>query len=185
FDPAQEEAQFKADLARIVDNARATVEHRTHDDSDGALVGFALMALCALGFVVTRGNAVRRTFATSRRLVDIELDVLKRVARIHRTRVAWFAAVCGVALYATTKAPLSPGVMFVLGTTELLTLGFAMFVLCRLQILIGLRAEPSLRVVAHGPFLFAARGNRLIDWVGASPSLLSRATPLPTAAIRR
>ena len=182
----EEEAQYNVDLVRVLAEEKAkAAEDRPRDDSQGALVAFALMGLCALGFVITRSNAVRRTFATSRRLVDVELDVMKRVARIHRTRVAWFATICGLALYATTKAPLLPGVMFVLGTTELLMLGFAMFVLCRLQLLLALHPEPELRVVSHGQFLFAARGNRLIDWVSASPALLARASTLPAASARR
>ena len=155
-----------------------------HDDSFGLIVAFTLMGFCALGFVITRGNAVRRTFATSRHFDVIELEVVIRVARIQRNRAALFALVCAAVLYGSTRLPLPPGALFFVSATPLLLLGIAMVAVCRLQVLMGLHAEPPLRAFSHGDYLFAARGARLVDWVAASPRLLARASSLPVARVR-
>ena len=155
-----------------------------HDDSFGLIVAFTLMGFCALGFVITRGNAVRRTFATSRHFDVVELEVVKRVARIQRDRAALFALICAAVLYGSTRLSLAPGALFFVSATPLLLLGIAMVAVCRLQVLMGLHAEPALRAFSHGDYLFAARGTRLVDWVAASPGLLARASSLPAARVR-
>ena len=72
----------------------------------------------------------------------------------------------------------------VLIVTPALLTAVGVVTLCRLQMLLGLRAEPALRVSAHGDFLFVARGRRLVGWVAAPPRLVARASRLPVATLR-
>lgn len=154
------------------------------DDTKGAAIGFALMGLCVVAYAITRGNAVRRTFATSRHLVDCELEKMKYVARMQRNRTAWFALGClllltaiswlDLDLHAQVWLSVSPAIMFV----------FAAFAWCELQMLQWLQPEPDLRVSSHGDYLFVSRGKRLVGWVAASPKLLARASALPVATLR-
>src|SRR5512144_780706 len=63
-------------------------------DWHGAAVAFALMGLCGFAFSITRGNAVRRTFATSQWMEDADIDVMLNVAKTQATRMAMFVGVC-------------------------------------------------------------------------------------------
>jgi len=162
-------------------DAQALAQRTSSDDSRGLIVAFALMGLCGFGFIVTRSNAVRRTFATSRRLAEIDLDVLRRVAKIQRDRTVWFAGACTVAVWVTARLPLVPVALMWAVTTQLVVLAIAMIAMCRLQLLISLRPQPDLRAYSHGHYLYAARDNRLVEWVGASPKLVALASALPIA----
>src|SRR5687768_9146519 len=64
------------------------------DDFQGLAVAIALMGLCGVAFVLTRANAVRRTFATSRRFDPVEPALLAVVARAQRRRNIVFATAC-------------------------------------------------------------------------------------------
>ena len=154
------------------------------DDSTGAAVAFGFMGLCLFAYAIMRGNAVRRTFATSRHLVDVDIDVLRRVARAQRTRTIVLAAVCTLAWYAVTQLPLPVGARIWLGMSPLLLLAVAVIALGQLQMLIGLRPEPELRVASHGHYLYVSRGRRLVGWVAAPPKLVARVSALPVATLR-
>ena len=153
-------------------------------DAQGVAVAFALMGLCGFAFALTRANAVRRTFATSHHLAESDLELLKSVAHAQRTRTTWFAALCAGAVFVATSLPLEPSARAVLALTPAMLLAISLVALCRLQLLLGLRAEPGLRVRSHGHHLFASRGKRLVGWVAAPPSLVARASRLPVATVR-
>lgn len=154
------------------------------DDATGAAVAFGFMGMCLVAYAIMRGNAVRRTFATSRHLVDIDIDVLRRVARAQRARTAVFGVVCAIACYAVAQLPLQVEARVWLGLSPLLLAAVAVISWCQLQVLIGLQPEPSLRVVSHGHYLYVARGTRLVGWVAAPPKLVARVSPLPVATLR-
>jgi hypothetical protein len=172
------------DLGRPTEHAQPTTLGTSRDDR-GVAVAFMLMGLCTLAFAITRGNAVRRTFATSRHFADADLVQLQSVAYAQRARTAWFACACGIVLLAIASLPIEHDAQMMLAVPPAMLLAIAIVALRRLQILIGLRPEPCLRVMAHGPYLFAARGKRLVGWVGATPSMIARASGLPTATARR
>jgi hypothetical protein len=169
-------------LCSLTGAALACPPRPASPDEQGVAVAFGLMTFCIVGYVLARGNAIRRTFATSRQLADGDLEVLRRVARIQRRR-----AICGVALCAlvlmTPSIAVNPDHIAFVVSPPLVLLIISVVTLCRLQVLIGLRAEPGLRVLSHGHYLYVVRGNRLVDFVAASPSLLARATSLPTAKV--
>ena len=171
-------------MGRAVDDALSVLGPNTTDNSQGVAVAFALMGVCGLAYAITRANAVRRTFATSRLRVDTELDLLKSVAREQRRRTAVFAAASALVLFAIGSLPLELDTRVVLIVTPALLTAVGVVTLCRLQMLLGLRAEPALRVSAHGDFLFVARGRRLVGWVAAPPRLVARASRLPVATLR-
>lgn len=171
-------------MGRAVDDALSVLGPNTTDNSQGVAVAFALMGVCGLAYAITRANAVRRTFATSRLRVATELELLKSVARAQRRRTAVFAAFSALAAFAIGSLPIDLDTRIVLGVTPALLMTIAIVTLCRLQMLLGLRAEPALRVSAHGDFLFVARGKRLVGWVAAPPKLVARASGLPVATLR-
>lgn len=152
------------------------------DDSHGFAVAFALMGLCAFAYVLTRANAVRRTFATSRYLVPVESALLAVVARAQRKRSVVFASACMVAVVLISSLPLDLGARTMLMAAPVLLLGTALFGLSRLQLL--LEPDAELRVLSHGHYLYAARGKRLVGWVAAPPKLVARASRLPIAVVR-
>lgn len=155
------------------------------DDSQGAAIAFALMGLCGFAFALTRANAVRRTFATSHHMADAELDLVKSVARAQRGRTELFVVACALAVAAIMSLPLAIEARAVLAMTPALLMTTGFVALCRLQLLVGLRAEPQLRTMSHGHYLFAARGKRLVGWVAAPPALVARASNLPIATLRQ
>jgi hypothetical protein len=179
--------------AQLVAHLEATAEppaamlHSTevNDDAQGLAVALALMGLCGFAFVLTRANAVRRTFATSRHMVESDLDVLKHVSEAQRGRTAAFVVVCAFVLAIVTALPLELGTSVMLSAPLTMLLAAGVIGLCRLQLLLELQPEPSLRVMSHGHHLFAARGKRLIGWVAAPPSVVARASRLPVATMLR
>lgn len=152
------------------------------DDSQGLAVAFALMGLCAFAFVLTRANAVRRTFATSRYLVPVDQALLTVVARAQRKRSVAFAAACMVTAMIISALPLDLGARAILMATPMLLLATTLFGLTRLQQL--LEPDAEVRVLSHGHHLFAARGRRLVGWVAAPPGLVARASRFPVASVR-
>src|SRR5690606_14297005 len=137
------------------------------DDFQGLAVAVALMGLCGVAFVLTRANAVRRTFATSRRLVPVEQALLDVVARAQRRRSLVFAGACMLSVLAISALPLDLGARTLLMATPMLLLATTLLGLTRLQQL--LEPDAELRVFSHGHYLFAARGSRLVGWVAAPP----------------
>lgn len=153
-------------------------------DAQGAAIAFALMGLCGFAFAVTRANAVRRTFATSHHMDASSLELLKRVAQAQRFRTAVFTGVCALVLLVVARLPVELDALVGLVVTPAMLMTIGIVALCRLQLLLGLREEPQLRVLAHGHHLFAARGKRLVGWVAAPPSIVARASGLPVATVR-
>lgn len=151
------------------------------DDFQGLAVAVALMGLCGVAFVLTRANAVRRTFATSRQLVPVEQALLEVVARAQRRRSVVFASACMLSVLAISALPIDLGARTLLMATPLLLLATTLFGLTRLQQL--LEPDGELRVLSHGHHLFAARGKRLVGWVAAPPRLVARASHLPVATV--
>jgi hypothetical protein len=153
-------------------------------DRHGAALACALMGLCAVAFALTRANAVRRTFATSHLFDDSNLELMRAVARTQRMRTGVFAAGCVAATLVVSALPIEPGARALLAVTPTLLLAISLVAMCRLQLLIGLRAEPTLSVRSHGHHLFASRGRRLVGWVEAPPQLVARASGFPIATVR-
>jgi hypothetical protein len=170
-------------LCALTSPAFACPRAATSDDATGAAVAFGFMGMCLFAYAIMRGNAVRRTFATSRQLIEVDIDVLRRVARAQQSRTAVLAAVCALAVYAVAQLPLQVEARIWLGASPLLLLGVAIVSLCQLQMLIGLRPEPELRVLSHGHYLYVARGKRLVGWVAAPPKLVARVSSLPIATV--
>jgi hypothetical protein len=104
--------------------------YASSDDATGAAVAFGFMGMCLFAYAIMRGNAVRRTFATSRHLVDVELDVLRSVARVQRSRTIVLAAVCALASYAVAQLPLQVEARIWLGLSPLLLLAVAVISIC-------------------------------------------------------
>ena len=150
-------------------------------DLVGVFVAAALMGVCALGFAVTRANAVRRTFATSKLLAESDLELLRSVAQIQRARLTWFVAACALASTAGAALPLDSLPRLLILSTAVMLFGIGVFALSRYQLLLGLRAEPGLRVWSHGHFLFAARNGRLVGWATVPLVGVSR---IPVAKLR-
>lgn len=149
----------------------------------GAAIAFALMGLCAIAFTITRANAVRRTFATSRRMVESQLDVMRRIAQTQSARAAAFVAVCTIALLGIVTLQIDLEERVVLAVTPMMLLVIGVLSLFRLERLQTLRGD--LRVTTHGHYMFVARGKRLVGWVAAPPALLAQATALPIAKLQR
>ena len=154
------------------------------DDARGAAVAVAFMGLCTLVYAVMRATAVRRTFVTSRHKVDASLELFHVIARRQRTRSLAFAAACVLAGVAIARLPFALDGRLLLGVTPALMFVVALVSAFQLHRLLGLRAEPGLRVMSHGPFMYAARGERLVGWVSAPPKLVARASHLPIARLR-
>jgi hypothetical protein len=171
-------------LCSLTGVALACPHARESPDSQGVAVAFGFMAFCIVGYVLARGNAIRRAFVTSRHLIEGDLEVLRNVARIQSRRTACSAAVCGLVVFAVGNMAMTPNTVVWVLTPPLLLLCISMIALCRLRVLVGLRAEPGLRVLSHGQYLYAVRGKRLVDFVAATPAVIARATSLPTAKIR-
>lgn len=155
-----------------------------NNNMQGLAVAFALMGLCGFAFAITRGNAVRRTFATSHYMATSDLEVMKAVAAVQRRRVAAFAAGCTFILAVLAALPIPAELRSVLSVTPSLLLAVSVVGLTRVQLLLGLEHEPTLRVLSHGHHLFVARGKRLVGWVAAPPGLVARASGLPVATLR-
>jgi hypothetical protein len=154
------------------------------DDARGAAVAVAFMGLCTLVYAVTRATAVRRTFVTSRHMVDASLELFQVIARRQRARALAFAAACALAGVAISQLPFGLDGRLLLGVTPALMFVVAIVSALQLHRLLGLRAEPELRVMSHGPFMYAASGELLVGWVAAPPALIARASHLPTARLR-
>jgi hypothetical protein len=154
------------------------------DDARGAAVAVAFMGLCTLVYAVTRATAVRRTFVTSRHKVDASLELLHMIARRQLSRALVFAAACVLAGAGIARLPLALDGRLLLAVTPALMLVVALVSAWQLHRLLGLRADPDLRVLAHGPFMYAARGERLVGWVSAPLALVARASDLPVARVR-
>ncbi len=176
----------RAVLALCMSSGTALACPRAAGSSDvhGVAVAFMLMGLCGFAFAITRANAVRRTFATSHHMADSDLDVLKAVVYTQRRRTLAFIAGCALALAMLASLPFDVQTRAVLSLTPTMLLAVGAFGLCRLQLLLALRDDPSLRVLSHGEYLFAARGRRLVGWVAAPPALVARASKLPVATLR-
>lgn len=184
--PADYEAEFagRSDPSAFAFDPDVKEMPDGYENMQGLAVAFALMGLCGFAFAITRGNAVRRTFATSHHMASADLDALKAVARVQRRRVAAFAAVCTLALAALSALDVPVELRSLLSVTPSLLLAVAIVGLTRVQLLMGLEHEPTLRVLSHGHHLFVARGRRLVGWVAAPPTLLARASRLPVATLR-
>jgi hypothetical protein len=154
------------------------------DDATGAAIAFLLMGFCVIAYTITRANAVRRTFATSRHLLDVHLDTMKHVARAQRSRAVVFGIACGLVINAIAWLPVQVDTKVWLAATPAMLLIAAAVATCQLTLLVWLSAEPGLRVASHGDYLFVSRGSRLIGWVAAPPRLLARAGSLPVAKVR-
>jgi hypothetical protein len=154
------------------------------DDATGAAIAFLLMGFCVIAYTITRANAVRRTFATSRHLLDVHLDTLKCVARAQRSRAVMFGIGCGLAINAIAWLPMHVDSKVWLAATPAMLLIVAAVAACQLTMLMWLRPETDLRVSTHGDYLFVSRGTRLVGWVAAPPRLLARAGSLPVAKVR-
>lgn len=154
------------------------------DNSPGVAIALALMGLCGVAFVITRANAVRRTFATSHHLATADLELVQAVARRQRTRTTLFAAACAGVLPVILSVPMALEARAVLAVAPAMLFALAVVALCRLELLLGLHHEPTLRVLSHGHHLFVARGKRLVGWVAAPPGLVARASGLPVATLR-
>jgi len=154
------------------------------DDARGAAVAVAFMGLCTLVYAVTRATAVRRTFVTSRHMVGASLELFHVIARRQRARSLAFAAACALAGVAIAQLPLGGDGRLLLGVTPALMFVVALVSALQLHRLLGLRAESELRVTSHGSFMYAARGEHLVGWVAAPPTLVARASHLPTARLR-
>jgi len=155
------------------------------DEWHGAAMAFALMGLCGLAFSVTRANAVRRTFATSQRMVEAHPDVMKRVVRTQSARTAMFIGICAAALGIVATLPIELEARVILAVTPAMLLTIGMIALYRLVLLDTLEPDEHTRVTSHGDYLFVARDKRLVGWVAAPPALLARASALPTAKLHR
>jgi hypothetical protein len=189
FASPEQEARAYAELQQVLKQQQLAAATTPLDDgvtdTQGVAVALMLMSLCGLAFAITRANAVRRTFATTRRFDEVDLLTLHAVARAQRSRTIGFLLVCTTALFGIASLPLSLEGQVVLVVTPTMLLTIAIIALCRLQFLIGLRPEAFWRGTAHGHYLFVARGKRLVGWVGAPPKLLARASGLPIATVRR
>jgi hypothetical protein len=155
------------------------------DDIHGLAVAFALMGLCGLAFAITRDNAVRRTFATSRQFDDAELDVAQAVAQISRRRAVVFLAGCTVAQAGVAILPIDPFARGILATAPLVLFAAGLGALLRLQRVLAVRPDSDVRITSHGNHLFASQGGELVGWVAAPPALIARASGLPSARILR
>ncbi|HEX5062890.1 MAG TPA: hypothetical protein VFV99_26130 [Kofleriaceae bacterium] len=153
-------------------------------DWHGAAVAFALMGLCGFAFSITRGNAVRRTFATSQWMEDADIDVMLNVAKTQATRMAMFVGVCATALALFSSLPIELEARVILSVSPAMLMTIGVVALVRLQRLAAIDPD-GIRVTAHGHYLFVARDKQLVGWVGASPELLARASALPTAKLHR
>lgn len=154
------------------------------DDARGAAVAVAFMGLCTLVYAVTRATAVRRTFVTSRHKVDASLELLHVIARRQRTRALAFGAACVLAGVAISRLPFALDGRLLLGVTPALMFMVALVSAWQLHRLLRLTPDPDLRVSSHGPFMYAARGGRLVGWVAAPTALVARASDLPIARLR-
>jgi hypothetical protein len=171
-------------LCALSSTALAAPSAYESDDSTGAAVAFALMGLCVVAYAITRGNAVRRTFATSHHLVDIDLETMKRVARLQRGRTGWVVLACAVLVNVFALLPLELDVRLWLSASPAIMFVVTAFAWCQLQMLLWLQPEPGLRASSHGDYMFVSRNRRLVGWVAAPPSLIARASSLPVATLR-
>jgi hypothetical protein len=153
------------------------------DDARGAALAVAFMGLCTLVFAVTRATAVRRTFVTSRHKVDASLDLLRVVARRQRSRALAFAAACVVAMALVARLPFELEARMLLEVTPALMLIVAFVSALQLHRLVRITPDLSLHVSSHGPFMYAARGGRLVGWVSAPLALVASASKLPVARL--
>lgn len=187
FNTPEEKAQFVAVHAHDIEQQRAAAQMRAaygNGEADGISVAVFLMSFCGIALAVTRANAVRRTFATSKRLVETDLDVMRNVAQLQRKRAVCFVAASAVAAAAVASMPLPIGPQLLLLVTATMLFGASIVALSRIELVLGLRSEPSLRVLSHGEFLFVARDRRLVGWVAAPPHIVAAASRLPVAKLR-
>jgi hypothetical protein len=187
FNSPQEQAQFMALHAHEIEQNRAAAQMRAaygSDELQGISVAVLFMSFCGIALAITRANAVRRTFATSRRLVEADLDVMKNVAQLQRKRAVFWVVASAVFVAGIGSLPLAFGPKLVLLTTSTMLFGAAAVAFSRIELVLGLRSEPSLRVLSHGEFLFVARGKRLVGWVAAPPRIVAAASHLPVAKLR-
>ncbi|HEY5950412.1 MAG TPA: hypothetical protein VIV40_33205 [Kofleriaceae bacterium] len=141
--------------------------------------------MCGFAFVLSRANAVRRTFATSKKLVDVDLDLIKGVARVERAGTLGYAGVCALCLFAIASLPFDVEVRVVLSIAPTMLLVVAAVALYRVQRLLSIERGPDVRALSHGEFLFAARGKKLVGWVRALPDVIAHASSLPIAKLRQ
>jgi hypothetical protein len=171
-------------LCALTSTALACPSAYESDDSTGAAVAFALMGLCVFAYAITRGNAVRRTFATSHHLVEVDLETMKRVAGLQRTRTGWVVLVCALLVSGFALLPLDLHARLWLSASPAIMFVVTAFAWCQLQMLLWLQPEPGLRAASHGDYMFVSRGKRLVGWVAAPPSLIAKASSLPIATLR-
>lgn len=140
-----------------------TVVKTPSDDAQGVAVALAIMGASTLLFAITRRNAVRRTFATSRHRRESSLGLAQSIAQLQRMPVILVALAClGVLSQASLAWSVAPSIVFVICVATL----------WRLQHVLGL---DDATVTSHGHFLFVERGGKLIGWVAAPPRQVSRA----------
>lgn len=169
----------------VVANAspRMSAMASSSDDARGAAVMFAFMGLCSLVYAVTRATAVRRTFVTSRRMVEAERTLLQLVARRQLWRALAFAAGCMIVGSAVSALPLELDIRAILSVTPTAMLVVALVSARRLQQLLFVQGDADVQVTSHGHFLYASRDGHLLGWVAAPPKLIARATELPVARL--
>lgn len=127
------------------------------DDAQGVAVALAIMGASTLLFAITRRNAVRRTYATSRRRRESSLGLAQSLARLQRMPVLLVGLAClAVLSRVSLEWSVAPGIVFVIcvGT------------LWRLQHVLGLEEGV---VTAHGHFLFIEHDGKLTGWIAAPP----------------
>ena len=116
--------------------------------------------------------------------MDASLELLHVIARRQRSRALAFGAACILVGVAISRLPFALDGRLLLGVTPALMLMVALVSAWQLHRLLRLTPDPDLHVSAHGPFMYAARGGRLIGWVSAPTALVARASHLPVARLR-
>jgi len=133
------------------------------DDAQGVAVALAIMGASTLLFAITRRNAVRRTYATSRRRRESSLGLAQSLARLQRVpALLGVLASLGVLSQVSLAWSVAPSIVLVICVATL----------WRLQHLLGL---DDASVTAHGHFLFIEKDGRLAGWIAAPPRQVTRA----------
>lgn len=155
------------------------------DESRGLAMAVGLMGLSTLLFAITRRNAARRTFATSRRKVASSAELARALARLQRPRAALLAITSAAAIpvIAQLSFDVATRVAWSVAPTALLAIAIATLV--RLERVLAIRAEHALTTVAHNDFLYIARDGVLVAWIAAPARQVARATRMPIATALR
>jgi hypothetical protein len=163
--PSDEELERVATLQAEIQREKLPAAAATSPSDDAAGVAFALglMGASTLFFAITRRNAVRRTFVTSRRRRESSLGLAQSLARIQRVPVILLGLAClGVLSQVSLQWTVAPAILFVI----------CVVTMWRLQHVLGLDAAT---VSSHGHFLFIEQGGKLVGWIAAPPRQVVRA----------